>query len=58
MKKKNKITSGNVIKVKGQKKTRSRKELKAAMKARKARRDRGEEISSDSELDALEDEAA
>jgi len=25
------------------------------MKARKARRDRGEEISSDSELDALED---
>jgi elongation factor 3 len=49
---------GNVIKVKGQKKTRSRKELKAAMKARKARRDRGEEISSDSELDALEDEAA
>lgn len=49
---------GNVVKVKGMKKTRSRKEIKAALKARKARRDRGEEVSSDSELDAIEDEKA
>ena len=43
---------GNKVKVKGPKKKLSRKELKAKMKARQARIDRGEEVSDDSDLDA------
>ena len=40
---------GNTIKIKAPKKELSRKEAKAKAKANKARRDRGEEVSSDEE---------
>jgi len=46
--------NGNVSKVKGKKKARSRKELKKAIKARQMRIENGETVSSDSELDQLE----
>jgi len=44
--------SGNVVKLKKKKKGRSRKELKKAIKARQMRMENGEQVSSDSELDA------